>query len=53
MDAWAFAVAVADGRVFRPVNGADRVGGEALSEKVVWQLSSLRRNCRGPWHRAA
>jgi integrase len=24
--------------VFRPVNRADRVSGEVLSEKVVWQL---------------
>ena len=27
-----------DGRVFRPVNRADRANGEILSEKVVWQL---------------
>jgi hypothetical protein len=27
-----------DGRVFRPVNRADQVGDEVLSEKVVWQL---------------
>jgi integrase len=37
-DAWTAASAVADGHVFRPVNRADRVTGEVLSEKVVWQL---------------
>jgi len=26
------------GRVFRPVNRADRVTGEVLGEKAVWQL---------------
>ena len=29
---------LAEGRVFRPVNRADQLGGEVLSEKVVWQL---------------
>jgi site-specific recombinase XerD len=38
IDAWASAAAVADGRVFRSVNRADHAQGEALSEKVVWQL---------------
>jgi site-specific recombinase XerD len=37
-DAWVSAAALAEGRVFRPVNRADRMGGEVLSEKVVWQL---------------
>ena len=38
IDAWTNAASVVDGRVFRPVNRADQVGGEVLSEKVVWQL---------------
>jgi site-specific recombinase XerD len=38
IDAWTGAVGVADGYVFRPVNRADRVGGERLGEKVVWQM---------------
>src|SRR5450755_1123966 len=38
IDAWASAAGVADGYVFRPVNRADRIGGERLGEKVVWQL---------------
>jgi integrase/recombinase XerD len=38
IDAWASAAAVSDGRVFRSVNRADAPQGDALSEKVVWQL---------------
>jgi site-specific recombinase XerD len=38
IDAWTVGPALAEGRVFRPVNRADRVSGEVLSEKVVWQL---------------
>ena len=38
IDAWTSAVALGDGRVFRPVNRADRASGDVLSEKVVWQL---------------
>src|SRR3982751_1249332 len=38
IDAWVHAAVLEDGRVFRPVNRADRVSGEVLSEKVVWQL---------------
>jgi integrase len=38
IDAWTVAAGLVDGRVFRPVNRADLVGGEVLSEKVVWQL---------------
>jgi len=38
IDAWTAAVELIEGRVFRPVNRADRVSGEVLSEKVVWQL---------------
>jgi integrase/recombinase XerD len=36
--AWISASGLADGRVFRPVNRGDKVQGEALSEKVVWQI---------------
>jgi site-specific recombinase XerD len=38
IDAWTSAGFLTDGRIFRPVNRADRVSGEVLSEKVVWQL---------------
>jgi hypothetical protein len=38
IDAWTSAAGVADGYAFRPVNRADRVGGECLGEKVVWQM---------------
>ena len=38
VDAWASPAGVAEGYVFRPVNRADRVTGEALGEKVVWRL---------------
>jgi integrase len=38
IDAWASPAGVAEGYVFRKVNRADRVTGEALGEKVVWQL---------------
>ena len=38
IDAWTVAAGVADGCAFRPVNRADRVTGEGLGEKVVWQL---------------
>ena len=27
-----------DGRLFRPVNRGDKLQGEAMSEKVVWQM---------------
>ena len=38
IDAWTTAAALADGSVFKPINRADRVGGERLGEKVVWQM---------------
>ena len=38
IDAWTSAAGVGDGYLFRPVNRADRVRGERLSEKVVWQM---------------
>jgi site-specific recombinase XerD len=38
IDAWTSAAGVADGHVFRPVNRADRVAGESLGQKVVWQM---------------
>jgi len=38
IDAWTAVAALENGGVFRPVNRADEVGGEVLSEKVVWQL---------------
>ena len=38
IDAWTLAAGVTDGRIFRSVNRADAAQGDALSEKVVWQL---------------
>jgi site-specific recombinase XerD len=38
IDAWTSAEGLTDGRVFRPVNRGDKVQGEAMSEKVVWQM---------------
>jgi integrase len=38
IDAWAMPAGVTEGHVFRSVNRADRVTGESLGEKVVWQL---------------
>ena len=38
IDAWTVRTGVTEGYVFRPVNRADQVQGEVLSEKVVWQM---------------
>jgi site-specific recombinase XerD len=38
IDAWTSPAGVTEGHVFRSVNRPDRVGGERLGEKVVWQL---------------
>jgi integrase len=38
IDAWTARAGVTDGYVFRPVNRADQMQGEVLSEKVVWQM---------------
>ncbi len=38
IDAWTSVAAIAEGRIFRSVNRADRPAGDVLSEKVVWQL---------------
>src|SRR5579872_3064852 len=38
IDSWTSAAGVADGHIFRSVNRADRVVGECLGEKVVWQM---------------
>src|ERR1039457_1026206 len=38
IDAWTTSAGLADGYVFRPVNRADRVAGDRLGEKVVWQM---------------
>ena len=38
IDTWTQAAGVAEGHVLRPVNRADQVQGERMSEKVVWQL---------------
>ena len=38
IDAGTSATGVVDGHVFRPVNRGDRVAGDRLGEKVVWQM---------------
>ena len=38
IDAWTSAAGLSEGCVFRPVNRGDKVQGEAMSEKVVWQM---------------
>jgi len=38
IDAWTAAAVLADGYVFRPVIRGDRVSGDRLGEKVVWQM---------------
>src|SRR6202158_268028 len=38
IDAWTAAAGIVEGGIFRPVNRADRVAGERLGEKVVWQM---------------
>jgi len=38
IDAWTNPAGIVDGHVFRPVNRADQVQGDVLSEKVVWQM---------------
>jgi len=38
IDAWTSAASLTDGYLFRPVNRADRMAGERLGEKVVWQM---------------
>src|ERR1700688_3720024 len=59
IDAWTAAVGVTEGNLFRPVNRGDRVCGERMSEKVVWQMlkhtspgqacrTSRRTTCVGP-----
>jgi site-specific recombinase XerD len=38
VDAWTSVASVAEGHIFRPVKRSDRVHGDRLSEKVVWQM---------------
>ena len=38
VDAWTLAAGIGDGRIFLPVNRGDRVAGERMGEKVVWQM---------------
>jgi integrase len=38
IDAWATKAGATTSHVFRPVNRGDRVVGEAISEKIIWQL---------------
>ena len=38
IDSWTSAATLTEGHVLRPVNRADQVLGDRMSEKVVWQL---------------
>jgi hypothetical protein len=38
IDAWTAPAAIVDGHVFRPVIRGDRISGDRLGEKVVWQM---------------
>jgi integrase len=38
IDTWTLAAGLVAGHVLRPVNRADQVQGDRMSEKVVWQL---------------
>jgi site-specific recombinase XerD len=38
IDTWTTPAGIADGHVFRPVIRGDRLSGERLGEKVVWQM---------------
>src|SRR5579862_4650200 len=38
IDAWTSVAGILDGRLFRPVSRGDRLAGDRLSEKVVWQM---------------
>ena len=38
IDAWTSPAGLTEGQIFRPMNRADRVSGERLGEKVVWQM---------------
>jgi integrase len=38
IDAWTFTAGLTVGGVFRSVNRGDRVWGESMSEKIVWQM---------------
>jgi site-specific recombinase XerD len=38
IESWTAATGLRDGRVFRPVHRGDRVQGESMSEKIVWQM---------------
>ena len=38
IDAWTMKAGLTDGQLFRRVNRGDKVSGERLSEKVIWQM---------------
>jgi integrase len=38
IEAWTTAASLTNGRVFRPENRGDRVRGESMTEKIVWQM---------------
>jgi integrase len=47
IDAWTTAAGLNDGPVLRPVGRGDRVLGERMTEKVVWQLLQPYANATG------
>src|SRR5437016_12500859 len=38
LDEWTQAAAIADGRLFRCVNRSGAIGGDGITEKVVWHI---------------
>ena len=38
IDAWTLVAGLADGHVLRPVSRADRISGQRLGEKAIWQM---------------
>jgi integrase len=47
IDAWTAAAGLTDNHLFRPVNRADRIRGDRLGEKVVWQMLQHYANAIG------
>lgn len=47
INAWTSAAGIEGGQIFLPVNRADRVAGERLGEKVVWEMLQLYAEAMG------
>src|SRR6185436_16867567 len=53
IEAWTATAGLANGRVFRPIIRGDRVRGESMTEKIVWQmLKQYAAAASVVWHRA-